>query len=206
MKLFNDVNNIRSRLFLISTIAGGLGINLFSANRVIILDTSWNPAHDLQAMFRSYRLGQTKPVYIYRLIVKGTMEEKIYKRQITKQAMFHRLFIFFSRLFICFDLGVVDAKQLARHFTYDELAQLYQFDFDTDNDPMDRCDANRVQDKILRHLINDYPDIIASYCEHDSFLIHHDEENLTVEEQIRAKDEGCCILVFISLFEQNILF
>ncbi|CAF2960444.1 unnamed protein product, partial [Rotaria sp. Silwood2] len=174
IELFNDVKNIRSRLFLISTTAGGVGVNLFSANRVIILDTSWNPAHDLQAMFRSYRLGQTKPVFIYRLMVKGTMEEKLYKRQITKQAMFHR---------------VVDAKQLARHFTYDELAQLYQFDFNIDYDPMDRYDANRVQDKVLRHLINNHADTIVSYCEHDSFLIHHDEENLTVEEQNQAKDE-----------------
>ena len=59
---------------------------------------------------------------------------------------------------------------------------------------MDRSDANRVQDKVLRHLINDYPDTIASYCEHDSFLIHHDEENLTIEEQIQATDEGYYIL------------
>jgi transcriptional regulator ATRX len=209
MKLFNDVNNIRSRLFLISTIAGGLGVNLFSANRVIILDTSWNPAHDLQAMFRSYRLGQTKPVYIYRLIVKGTMEEKIYKRQITKQAMFHRQFIFsffYSSIISYFDIGVVDAKQLARHFTYDELAKLYQFDFDVDNDPLDENDANRVQDKVLKHLINGYADTIVSYCEHDSFLIHHDEDNLTIEEQIQAKDEGCLILDLFFLSKQNISF
>ncbi|CAF4109569.1 unnamed protein product, partial [Rotaria sordida] len=69
------------------------------------------------------------------------MEEKIYKRQITKQAMFH-----------C----VVDSKQLARHFTYGELSQLYQFDFDIENDPMDTYDINRIQDKLLRHLINDH--------------------------------------------------
>jgi hypothetical protein len=84
----------------------------------------------------------------------------------------------------------VDAKQLARHFTYDELAKLYEFDFDVEDDPMDKYDTNRVQDKILQHLIHDYADTIVSYREHDSFLIHNDEDNLTVEEQIQAKDEG----------------
>ena len=87
-------------------------------------------------------------------------------------------------------IGVIDAKQLARHFSYDELAQLYQFDFDHDHDPMDKYDANRIQDRLLRHLMNIYSDTIVSYCEHDSFLIHHDEENLTEEEIKQAKDEG----------------
>jgi hypothetical protein len=123
--------------------------------------------------------------------------------------MFHRQFIFsffYSSIISYFDIGVVDAKQLARHFTYDELAKLYQFDFDVDNDPLDENDANRVQDKVLKHLINGYADTIVSYCEHDSFLIHHDEDNLTIEEQIQAKDEGCLILDLFFLSKQNISF
>ncbi len=126
------------------------------------------------------------------------MSKEQWKKRFTNDKLLNKLcfivsllsIIYFLYYFLLFDIGVVDAKQLARHFTYDELAQLYQFDFDVDNDPMDKYDVNRVQDKVLRHLINDYPDTVVSYCEHDSFLIHHDEDNLTIEEQIQAKDEG----------------
>jgi SWI/SNF-related matrix-associated actin-dependent regulator of chromatin subfamily A member 5 len=67
-------------VFLISTRAGGLGINLMSANHVVIFDSDWNPQVDLQAMDRAHRIGQKKKVYVYRLISKQTVEEKIIER------------------------------------------------------------------------------------------------------------------------------
>ena len=72
-------------VFLISTKAGGVGLNITSANKVVIFDPSWNPAHDLQAQDRAYRIGQTRDVEVFRLICTGTIEEIIYARQIYKQ-------------------------------------------------------------------------------------------------------------------------
>ncbi|CAI6334546.1 unnamed protein product [Periconia digitata] len=72
-------------VFLISTKAGGVGLNITSANKVVIVDPHWNPAYDLQAQDRAYRIGQTRDVEVFRLVSAGTIEEIVYARQIYKQ-------------------------------------------------------------------------------------------------------------------------
>ncbi|GFH47552.1 hypothetical protein CTEN210_04027 [Chaetoceros tenuissimus] len=71
-------------LFLISTKAGGVGLNLTAANKVIIFDVGWNPSSDEQAQDRSYRIGQDKDVEVIRFVSKGTIEEIKYMRQLYK--------------------------------------------------------------------------------------------------------------------------
>jgi SNF2 family DNA or RNA helicase len=72
-------------VFLISTRAGGVGLNITSANKVVVMDPHWNPAYDLQAQDRAYRIGQTRDVDVFRLVSSGTIEEVVYARQIYKQ-------------------------------------------------------------------------------------------------------------------------
>lgn len=66
--------------FILSTRAGGLGINLMTADTVVLFDSDWNPQADLQAMARAHRIGQTKPVSVYRLVSKDTVEEEVLER------------------------------------------------------------------------------------------------------------------------------
>ncbi|KAK7194190.1 DNA repair and recombination protein RAD54 [Novymonas esmeraldas] len=104
-------------VFLLSSKAGGVGLNLIGANRLILFDPDWNPANDAQAMGRVWRDGQKKRVFIYRLLSTGTIEEKIYQRQVSKQGL---------------SANVVDMQEDSKqHFTLEELRSLFKYKADT---------------------------------------------------------------------------
>ncbi|KAJ3123565.1 hypothetical protein HK098_001820 [Nowakowskiella sp. JEL0407] len=86
MERFNAPNSA-DFAFLLSTRAGGLGLNLATADTVIIFDSDWNPQADLQAMARVHRIGQTKAVNVYRFVSKGTIDEKIIERAKRKMVL-----------------------------------------------------------------------------------------------------------------------
>src|SRR5690606_25134024 len=77
----------RTNVFLISLKAGGTGLNLTTADTVIHYDPWWNPAAQAQATDRAYRIGQTRPVFVYNLIVEGSVEERMLDLQRRKQAL-----------------------------------------------------------------------------------------------------------------------
>ena len=197
---FNNPRNPKLRLYLISTKAGSLGINLIAANRVVIMDASWNPTHDTQSIFRVYRFGQVKPVFIYRLIAKGTMEEKIYDRQVTKESL---------------SLRVIDEQQIGRHFTSSDLAELFRFEPDdiryqepqpqlkiepgsVDDDCVEIIDSTGPAvsseaskrpeaDLVLCNILDKLqPQYIMDYHEHDSLTEHIFDEELSDDEKKAA--------------------
>jgi hypothetical protein len=84
---FNTTNANDTFVFLLSTRAGGVGLNLTAADTVIFYDSDWNPQRDLQAQARAYRIGQTKPVLIIRLVTQHTVEDIILKRALQKLRM-----------------------------------------------------------------------------------------------------------------------
>ncbi|XP_050410492.1 DNA excision repair protein ERCC-6-like [Patella vulgata] len=104
----------RYTVFLLTTQVGGVGLTLTAADRVVIYDPSWNPATDAQAVDRVFRIGQDKNVVIYRLITCGTVEEKIYRRQIFKDSINRQT--------------TGNSKNPYRYFTKQDLKELFKLE------------------------------------------------------------------------------
>ena len=132
---FNDPDGDEF-VFLLSSKAGGCGLNLIGANRLVLFDPDWNPAADQQALARVWRDGQKKDCFVYRFIATGTIEEKIFQRQSHKQSL---------------SSCVVDsAEDVERHFSLDSLRELFQYKPHTPSDTHDsfrckRCRADGTQ-------------------------------------------------------------
>jgi DNA repair and recombination protein RAD54B len=110
---FNKTDKTTSFAFLLSAKSGGVGLNLIGASRIVLFDIDWNPATDLQAMARIHRDGQKLPCKVYRFLVQGGLDEKIYQRQVMKMGLAN---------------AVVDNKASASSFSKEELRDLFSLD------------------------------------------------------------------------------
>lgn len=128
VEYFNDPES-PAYVFLLSSKAGGCGLNLIGANRLVMFDPDWNPANDDQAMARVWRDGQKKHCFIYRLLATGTIEEKMFQRQTHKKAL---------------SSCVVDEEtDVARHFSKNQLKHLFDFKPDVASDTHDSLKCTR---------------------------------------------------------------
>ncbi|KAF9484481.1 hypothetical protein BDN70DRAFT_872506 [Pholiota conissans] len=116
---FNKGNQHNGFIFLLSSKAGGVGINLIGGSRLFLIDPDWNPSHDLQSMARCHRDGQKRPVFIYRLLTAGAIDEKIYQRQVTKLALSESL------------IGSGSANSKSDSFTRKDLRDIFRIHPDT---------------------------------------------------------------------------
>ena len=133
-------------VFLLSTRAGGLGINLTAADTVIIYDSDWNPQSDIQAQDCCHRIGQTKPVLVYRLVTANTVDQKVVERAATKRRL-EKLVIHkgkFKTGIKCFSKGLAAV-------TPEELMELLR-STDFDAEMGDNAQNSVISDRDLRSL------------------------------------------------------
>uniref|UniRef100_A0A8C4DW89 Helicase ARIP4 n=1 Tax=Dicentrarchus labrax TaxID=13489 RepID=A0A8C4DW89_DICLA len=170
---FNDPSNTSAWVFLLSTRAGCLGVNLIGANRVVVFDASWNPCHDAQAVCRVYRYGQRKQCHIYRLVCDFTLEKKIYDRQISKQGMSDR---------------VVDDLNPVLTFTRREVESLLHFVEEEPDPSQTQLQPQDAMESVLRKALHFYPHLVTKQpFPHESLLIDRRELKLSKAEKKAAK-------------------
>ena len=196
-QLTKDFNKGTSEVFLISTKSGGQGLNMFGANRVVILDDNFNPMYEEQAVGRAYRLGQTKPVFVYYLTVAGTFEDSIKNQSLFKQQLAKR---------------VVDSKNPIRRATKGVGEYLFppravdQEDLGEfiGKDPMvlDRILAKHKQSPIIRSM-----DLTETFHQEDEMKLTDEEkkeaEQMQKDEQLRRRNPGAYNAMLVARREEE---
>lgn len=173
-KLINEFNiNTKVKLFLVSTRAGSLGINLVGANRVVVFDASWNPCHDTQAVCRVYRYGQAKSCFVYRFVMDNCLEKKIYDRQINKQGMAER---------------VVDECNPDANLSMREVTSLCYDDGD-DPEVKDFSEGiDKYNDLVTKKILESYSKTLTKEpFQHESLLVDRKEKKLSQAEKRLAQ-------------------
>ncbi|KDO26557.1 hypothetical protein SPRG_07959 [Saprolegnia parasitica CBS 223.65] len=203
ISMFNDPCE-EVDVILISTKAGGEGVNLCGGNRVVIFDVCWNPCHDAQSMCRSYRFGQLKPVYVYRLIAAGTMEKKVYDLQVRKEGVSKR---------------VVDNTALERKFHRDDIkkyfciqefkkAQQQTASVDPD-EVMAKMKHHATKDAVLQGLLDEKSQWLVDCYEQETMFEENLNERISEieqEEALRqfAMEKACRDIVGYSLGDSHL--
>lgn len=172
-KMIDDFNGINAsvKIFLISTKAGGMGINLTGANRILIYDVLWNPMWNSQALFRSYRYGQTRPVFVYRLCTIECIEEALWSRCTAKSWLFEK---------------IVNESNPTRTITYEDL-QLRPKQFTLENKIVDESIFSN--DKIFSSLFQKMRQVIKEVYTYDSLYEEDIGDVLTETEKKQAEQE-----------------
>ncbi|KAG5150610.1 hypothetical protein JHK84_027082 [Glycine max] len=193
---FNDSSEIF--IFILTTKVGGLGTNLTGANRVIIYDPDWNPSTDMQARERAWRIGQKRDVTVYRLITRGTIEEKVYHRQIYKHFLTNKILKNpQQKSQISEEANIIGThKENKDKYKHSQPAELDSEDVAVGNDDKSERgslrgkgkekvehNSNKVDEEtnILKSLFD--ANGIHSAMNHDLIMNAQDEEKMRLEEQ-----------------------
>lgn len=186
-KMVDEFNDPTSSLvaFLLSSKAGGCGLNLIGGNRLVLFDPDWNPAVDKQAAARCWRDGQKKRCFTYRFLATGTVEEKIFQRQLAKEGL----------------QSVVDDKEQVNALSTKDLRNLFKLRSETPSDTHDklkceRCkiihdDAEMKEKKVLPQKLAACLELINEMAKHEDaqFFLNplNPEEHKVTKEHYEKK-------------------
>ncbi|KAI7441484.1 hypothetical protein KC364_g13820 [Hortaea werneckii] len=175
---FNRSPPTNSFVFLLSAKAGGTGLNLIGASRLILFDLDWNPATDLQAMARVHRDGQKRPCFIYRMLTQGALDEKIFQRQVSKTGLAD---------------SIVDNKSSTSGFTREELRDLFSLDEGMDCQTHKllacKCDGKATTMSDVAEDTIEARNDLASLCQDDSGFVSLDESSHSPIEELHLDHE-----------------